>query len=320
MQSVARTYGFSACLRRIASSIQSFAHGLAERCRAAVRLAGLPLLLTRAPLRLWQRAVQRQDDSPARLKATLRQRMPRRVTQTKQGSTRISRTMTRGAALARISASRRGANLSSWTAVRIKRRQRQPLHRRACRYVRAICKKSVALLRDVVQKAKTSLTESRRWLLSSGDKEQQGLRRPDKVTRRPLRWQLLSRALTVAVYTFGLECGMVLALPTWMRVVSAYCAAAAVPMLLPTAHGANCRVATTIAATCLAGARVSLTSASVVSAVLFLCPAWILWWTKDRVDDSVTPILKKVLKWMDDHNNVLPTGYATPPPEKKGGE
>ena len=175
----------------------------------------------------------------------------------------------------------------------------------------------MALLRDVVQKGKTSLTESRRWLLSSGDKEHQGLRRPDKVTRRPLRWQLLSRALTVAVYTFGLECGMVLALPTWMRVVSAYCAAAAVPMLLPTAHGANCRVATTIAATCLAGARVSLTSASVVSAVLFLCPAWILWWTKDRVDDSVTPILKKVLKWMDDHNNVLPTGYATPPPEKR---
>ena len=175
----------------------------------------------------------------------------------------------------------------------------------------------MAQLRAVAQRTRTSLTELRQWLLSSGVKEKQGAHRPAEDTRRPLRWRLLSRALTVAVYTFGLERGKMLALPAWLRVVSAYSAAATVPMQFPTAHGDNCRLATTIAAACLAGARVSLASASGVSAILCLCPAWIVWWTKDGVNDSVTPIFRKVLKWMDDHSNVLPKGNANPPPAKR---
>lgn len=88
----------------------------------------LSWLVPRSPQVLLQWVVQR---SPPRI--------PRRSPPIKQGSTRVSRTMARGSALACISAARRGVILGSWAAVYIKRREwlafKLPLHRQACRYV-----------------------------------------------------------------------------------------------------------------------------------------------------------------------------------------
>ena len=120
------------------------------------------------------------------------------------------------------------------------------------------------------------MSEFRQCFISSVQKEKRRARRPsqeekrrahrtDAATRQPLRWQLFSRALTVAVYTFGFECGKRLALPTWLRVVSTYSVAATVPVLLPSAHGENCRVGAVNAASTLAAARVSVASAVGVS-------------------------------------------------------
>ena len=64
----------------------------------------------------------------------------------------------------------------------------------------------------------------------------------------PVTQQLISRAITVAAYAFGLARGHMLAQPTWLRIICAYGVAALVPTLLPNAHGDNCRVFTTIAA------------------------------------------------------------------------
>ena len=121
----------------------------------------------------------------------------------------------------------------------------------------------------------------------------------------------------MAVYTFGLECGKMLALPTWLRVVSAYSVAAIVPMLLPSAHGDNCRVATVVAASTLAATRVSIGSAIGVSIVLWLCPARVLWWPKNEDTDSVTALLRDIVKWMDAHVDVLPTRHKQPTPTQK---
>lgn len=142
-------------------------------------------------------------------------------------------------------------------------------------------------------KTRASLTELRQWPLSSSVKEQQGAHRADEVTRRPLRWQLLSRALTMAVYTFGLECGYMLALPSWLRAVSAYSAAAIVPMMLPTAHGITAAWQPRLPQPVSLELVFSLASASVVCAIMWLCPVWILWWTKDGVDDNVTPHIEE---------------------------
>ena len=119
----------------------------------------------------------------------------------------------------------------------------------------------------------------------------------------------------MAVCAFGLQCGKTLALPTWLTVASAYSVAAIVSMQLPAAHGDNCRVATTITATTLAAAQVSIASAGLGSIVLWLCPPWALWWTKDTKTDNITPafkvtsMLRDVLRWMDANDNVLPARH-----------
>ena len=106
-----------------------------------------------------------------------------------------------------------------------------------------------------------------------------------------------------------------LVLPTWVRVVSAYSVAAIVPMLLPTAHGDDCRVATMIAATCLAGTRVPVTAAINVSIVLWLCPARALWWPTTDEPDNVNRVLKEILEWMDTHDDVPPKVQTKPAPD-----
>ena len=100
-----------------------------------------------------------------------------------------------------------------------------------------------------------------------------------------------------------------LALPTWLRIICAYSVAALVPTLLPNAHGDNCRIAATTAASTLAAARVSVASAVGVSTVLWLCPARVLWWPINEDTDSVTALLRAILKWMDSHDDVLPARH-----------
>ena len=252
-------------------------------------------LVPRRPQTFLQWLVQRKNFQPSQTKVNIEHTLPRRLSQAKKFSRRLSRTMTRGAALSRLVASQRGVSLSSWPDVRFKRRdwlsskehqirRAEPWIRRACRYAQASCKKGVVQLKAIVQKTIQSMTDLRQRLLRTGrtenrrarrasQKEQRRAHRADAVTQQPLRWQLLSRAFTVAVYALGIECGKMLALPRWLRVVSAYSVAAIVPMLLPSAHGDNCRVASIIAASTLAATRVSIASAIGVSIVLWLCPA-----------------------------------------------
>ena len=97
-----------------------------------------------------------------------------------------------------------------------------------------------------------------------------------------------------------------LALPTWLRVVRAYSVAAIVHMLLPTAHGDDCRVAIMIAGICLAGTRVSLASAISASIVLRPCLACALWWPTTDEPDNVTFVLEEILEWIDNHDDVPP--------------
>ena len=106
------------------------------------------------------------------------------------------------------------------------------------------------------------------------------------VQRIPLTHQLISRAITVATYALSLECGHMLALPMWLRIISAYSVAALVPTLLPSAHGDNCRMSTTISASGLAAIRVSPTAALGVSFALCLCPTRMVWWRADEVIKS----------------------------------
>ena len=129
--------------------------------------------------------------------------------------------------------------------------------------------------------------------------------------------QLLSRTITVATYALSLECGHMLALPTWLRIICAYSVAALVPTLLPYAHGDNCRVFTTISASALAATLVSPVVAVGVSFVLCLCPTRMLWWPNDEETDTVTSLLREVLKWMDAHDDVLPARHTRPTPQQK---
>ena len=124
--------------------------------------------------------VQRMPFLPLPSKGKVEQRFPRRPSRMKQGRTRVSRTMTRGAALSRISASQRGVSLSSWAAVRIKRRDwlvsEEPWHRHACRYVLA------CFLRN-------GQTEKRRDIRASQKKKEKKKRRfhqAKAVTQQPL--------------------------------------------------------------------------------------------------------------------------------------
>ena len=136
-------------------------------------------------------------------------------------------------------------------------------------------------------------------------------------TSKTLLGQLLSRAFTVAVYMLGLEWSKMLALPTWMCVVSAYSVAAVVPILLPSAHGDRCRVTTAMAASTLAATRVSVASAIILSIVLCLCPASALWWPSDETADKVTLLLKEILRWLDEHDDVLPARNTRAKPAGK---
>ena len=79
-----------------------------------------------------------------------------------------------------------------------------------------------------------------------------------------------------------------------------------VPTLLPSAHGDNCRVYTTISAGVFAAIFDSPVAAIGVSFVLCLCPKQVLWWPTDEDTDSITLLLQELLKWMDAHNDVLP--------------
>ena len=78
--------------------------------------------------------------------------------------------------------------------------------------------------------------------------------------------------------TFGVECGKMCAMRTWLRVVSAYTLAFIAHVLLPTAHADDCRGATMIAVIGLAGVCVSLACTINVSIVFWVCPARALWW------------------------------------------
>ena len=128
---------------------------------------------------------------------------------------------------------------------------------------------------------------------------------------------VLSKAVTVVAYTSGLKCGRMLALPTWLQIICAYSVAALVPTLLPNAHGDNCRVFTTISASALAATLASPAAAVGVSFVLCLCPTRMLWWPTDEETDTVTSLLREVLKWMDAHDDVLPARHNRPTPQQK---
>ena len=108
-----------------------------------------------------------------------------------------------------------------------------------------------------------------------------------------------------------------LALPTWLRIISAYSVAALVPTLLPNAHGDNCRVFTTISASALAATLASPATAVGVSFVLGLCPTRMLWWPSDEETDTVTSLLREVLKWMDANDDVLPAKHPRPTPQQE---
>ena len=235
--------------------------------------------------------------------------------------------MARGAALSRVSLSKRGVSLSSWAAVRIKRRDwlasKELWHRRACRYVPASCQKGVAQLKALWQAVRQSVVDFHQCLLRNAQTEKRRDRRASEKKKRiahqasPVTQQLISRAITVAAYTLSLECGHMLALPTWLRIICAYSVAALVPTLLPNAHGDNCRVFTTISASALAATLASPTAAVGVSFVLCLCPTRMLWWPSDEETDTVTSLLREVLKWMDAHDDVLPARHNRPTPQQK---
>ena len=207
---------------------------------------------------------------------------PRRPSRTKQISIRTSRRMTRGAALSRVSISKRGVSLSSWAAVRIKRRDwlasKELWHRRACRYVGASCRKGVTQLKAIAQAIRQSVVDLHQCLHKNAQTEKRRDRRAREKKKSiahqasPVTQQLISRAITVAAYTLSLECGRMLALPTWLRIICAYSVAALVPTLLPNAHGDNCRVFTTISASALAATLASPAAAVGVTFVLCLCP------------------------------------------------
>lgn len=283
----------------------------------------LSWLVPRSPREILQWPVQHKAPASSHNKVNLQQRLPRRLASMNTGSTRTSRTMTRGAALSRLSVSKRRARLSYWATVQTKRSEwlvsKETWIRRACRYLRANYRKGVALVKTVVRNTSHSLTQLWQCVFKDGEKDNHRARRRDAVTQQPRRWQQLSRAITVAVYTLGLECGRMFALPTWLRVISAYSAATIVPVLLPTAHGNDCRVATMMAATCLAGTRASLASAIGISIVLWLCPARALWWPTSDDTDYITVCLREVLKFMDAHEDVLPALHrpATTPAQKE---
>ena len=126
----------------------------------------------------------------------------------------------------------------------------------ACRYVSAGRQKGAAQLKALwlaVRQAVVGFHERRLGIT---------------IQAGPVTQQLISRAITVAAYAFSLECGHMLALPTWLRIICAYSVAALVPTLLPNAHGDNCRVFTTILASALAATLASPTAAVGATPVL----------------------------------------------------
>ena len=78
----------------------------------------LSWLVPRSPRVILQRPVQHKAHASSHSNVKLHQRLPGRLASMNSGSTRTSRTMTRGAALSRLSVSKRGARLSSWATVR----------------------------------------------------------------------------------------------------------------------------------------------------------------------------------------------------------
>ena len=70
-----------------------------------------------------------------------------------QQTKRISRRMTTGAGLSRVSLSARGGKPSSWVSVCINRRDwlatKEPWYRRACRHVSASCRKGMTQLKAI---------------------------------------------------------------------------------------------------------------------------------------------------------------------------
>ena len=237
---------------------------------------------------------------------TFEEAPPRRPSRAKQISIRTSRRMTRGASLSRVSISKRGVRQSSWAAVRIKRRDwlasKELWHRRACRYVGASCRKGVTQLKAIVQAMRQSVVDFHQCLHRNAQTEKRRDRRAREKKKSiahqasPVSQQLISRAITVATYALSLGCGHMLSLPTWLRIICAYSVAALVPTLLPNAHGDNCRVFTTISASALAATLASPAAAVGVSFVLCLCPTRMLWWPSDEETDTVTSLLREVLK------------------------
>ena len=273
----------------------------------------LKMALSRRAQFFWQWVVRRTSYLHSPDVAKIERKIPRRIPQSKTGVTRLSRTMTRGAALSRISAARRRATLKPWATIRLERKKwllsKQPLHRRILNYLTALCKKGTVQLRVVVEKA---------GILQC--------HRGNTNIHSPLRSQLFCRALTVGACAVFLQCGKILALPTWLAMVSAYGLAAIVPMQLPPAHSENCRVATTIAASALAATHGSFVFAGLASVLLWLCPAWALWWPhksdapiKQQEDKhAITSVLNRTLAFMDDHEDMLPYDkYTKPTPEQK---
>ena len=186
---------------------------------------------------------------------------PRSLARTKQNNIRVSTTMTRGAALSRVSITKREIRRSSWNAVRIQRRDwlvsKKCWHQRACRSLSACCRKGVSHLKAIARRIRQSMVDIP-WRLHRHTQMEEGKGRGVEVKKSSLIRQafaktstLISRAITVATYALSLECGRMLALPTWLRIISAYSVAALVPTLLPSAHGDNCRVFTTISASAL---------------------------------------------------------------------
>ena len=142
---------------------------------------------------------------------------------------------------------------------------------------------------------------------------------------------LLSRGFTMLVFTAGLRFGSIQALPTWMRILTAHTMTVIASKFVPDAHGKNCRVATMFAASLSLAAHVSPISAAISAAMLWLCPAWALWWPKDAqkvrvqqdIDDSkvqrIEKLFKEVLDWLRDNDGVLPAEIKNPTLAQKPG-
>ena len=130
--------------------------------------------------------------------------------------------------------------------------------------------------------------------------------------------QVCSRAVTVAVFASGLIVGKNFAWPAWMLTLLVYIVSAMLSRQLPHAHGDNCRPATTLAVAMCTASHISPTAGVISAALIWLSPAWALWWPKDSQEpfqeqehdvseqEAIEKVFTEIIAWMESHDNQLP--------------